>query len=42
MAEYIAYQIYMGKMNYDVAVEAHPELKEEIDQYIEKFENQNL
>ena len=31
MAKYIAYQVYMGKMKYDDAVEAHPELKDEID-----------
>lgn len=42
MGKYIAYQIYMGKMKYDDAVEAHPELKDEIDKYIDEFENQNL
>lgn len=42
MAEYIAYQIYMGKMDYEVAIDAHPELKDEIDRYIDKFENQNM
>ena len=42
MAKYMAYQVYMGKMDYEVAIESHPELKDEIDKYIDEFENQNL
>ena len=42
MAKYLAYQIYIGNIDYDKAIEAYLTLKEEIDQCIAEFENQNI
>lgn len=42
MAKYLAYQIYIGNMDYNKAIEKYPTLKDEIDQYIVEFENQNI
>ena len=42
MAKYIAYQIYIGKMDYNEAIEKYPQFKDEIDTYLVEFENQNM
>ena len=37
MAEYFAKQIISGKMEYSIVVEAYPEYKKEIDEFIKKY-----
>ena len=37
MAEYLAKQIISGKMEYSTVVEAYPEYKKEIDEFIKKY-----
>ena len=42
MAKYIAYQIYIGAMDYDEAVSKYPKLQKDIDRYLAEFEQDNI
>lgn len=42
MAKYIAYQIYMGAMDYDEAVSKYPKLQNDIDRYLAEFKQENI
>lgn len=42
MAKYIAYQIYMGAMDYDEVVAKYPDLQDDIDRYLAEFRQENV
>lgn len=42
MAKYIAYQIYMGAIDYDEAVSRYPKLQNDIDRYLAEFKQENI
>ena len=37
MAKYLAYQIYVGNVDYEEAITKYPNLKDEIDTYLAGF-----
>lgn len=37
MAKYIAYQIYIGKMDMEEAIKAYPDLEMDIQRYYEEY-----